>query len=72
MGQVIQAGAKMNAARQAAVRSGLPVTVPPLTAGTAGAICIERSRRVTAGESRTVNLTISHSQKDHSSEIVLK
>ena len=31
MGQVIQAGAKMNPARQAAVRGGLPVTVPALT-----------------------------------------
>ena len=31
MGHVIQAGAKMNPARQAAVRGGLPVTVPALT-----------------------------------------
>ena len=31
MGQIIQAGAKMNPARLAAVRSGLPVTVPALT-----------------------------------------
>ena len=31
MGQVIQAGAKINPARQAAVRGGLPVTVPALT-----------------------------------------
>src|ERR1044072_7065093 len=30
MGEVIQAGAKMNPARQAAVRGGLPVTVPAL------------------------------------------
>ena len=28
MGHVVQAGAKMNPARQAAVRAGLPVTVP--------------------------------------------
>ncbi|MGH6937813.1 thiolase family protein [Hypericibacter sp.] len=31
MGQVIQAGAKMNPARQAAIHAGLPVTVPALT-----------------------------------------
>jgi acetyl-CoA C-acetyltransferase len=31
MGNVIQAGVKMNPARQAAVRSGLPVSVPALT-----------------------------------------
>ncbi len=31
MGQVIQAGAKMNPARQAAIHAGLPVTVPAMT-----------------------------------------
>lgn len=31
MGQVIQAGAKMNPARQAAIGGGLPVTVPAMT-----------------------------------------
>src|SRR5271155_1726262 len=31
MGNVVQAGAKMNPARQAAVQAGLPVTVPALT-----------------------------------------
>ncbi|HTZ76626.1 MAG TPA: acetyl-CoA C-acyltransferase [Stellaceae bacterium] len=31
MGQVIQAGAKMNPARQAAIRGGLPVQVPAMT-----------------------------------------
>jgi len=31
MGNVVQAGTKMNAARQAAVHAGLPVTVPALT-----------------------------------------
>jgi acetyl-CoA C-acetyltransferase len=31
MGNVVQAGAKMNPARQAAVRAGLPVTVPAMT-----------------------------------------
>ena len=31
MGNVIQAGAKMNPARQAAVQAGLPVTVPAMT-----------------------------------------
>jgi acetyl-CoA C-acetyltransferase len=31
MGEVIQAGTKMNPARQAAVRAGLPVTVPAMT-----------------------------------------
>ena len=31
MGQVIQAGAKMNPARQAAVKAGVPVTVPAMT-----------------------------------------
>ena len=31
MGNVVQAGSKMNPARQAAVRAGLPVTVPALT-----------------------------------------
>jgi acetyl-CoA C-acetyltransferase len=31
MGNVIQAGAKMNPARQAAIRSGLPVNVPAMT-----------------------------------------
>ncbi len=31
MGQVIQAGAKMNPGRQAAIRAGLPVTVPAMT-----------------------------------------
>ena len=31
MGNVIQAGAKMNPARQAAVRAGLPVSVPAMT-----------------------------------------
>ena len=31
MGQVIQAGAKMNPARQATVHGGLPVTVPAFT-----------------------------------------
>ena len=31
MGNVIQAGTKMNPARQAAVRAGLPVTVPAMT-----------------------------------------
>src|SRR5229473_8180314 len=31
MGNVIQAGSKMNPARQAAVHAGLPVTVPAMT-----------------------------------------
>ena len=31
MGHVVQAGTKMNPARQAAVRAGLPVAVPALT-----------------------------------------
>jgi acetyl-CoA C-acetyltransferase len=31
MGNVVQAGAKMNPARQAAVKAGLPVTVPAMT-----------------------------------------
>src|SRR5580692_12133112 len=31
MGNVVQAGAKMNPARQAAIRGGLPVTVPAMT-----------------------------------------
>jgi acetyl-CoA C-acetyltransferase len=31
MGQVVQAGAKMNPARQAAIRAGVPVTVPAMT-----------------------------------------
>src|ERR1700738_913623 len=31
MGSVVQAGTKMNPARQAAVHGGLPVTVPALT-----------------------------------------
>jgi acetyl-CoA C-acetyltransferase len=31
MGQVVQAGAKMNPARQATIRAGLPVTVPAMT-----------------------------------------
>jgi acetyl-CoA C-acetyltransferase len=31
MGNVVQAGTKMNPARQAAVHAGLPVTVPALT-----------------------------------------
>src|SRR6202035_1713566 len=31
MGNVVQAGAKMNPARQAAVQAGLPVTTPAMT-----------------------------------------
>src|SRR6202522_3249063 len=31
MGNVVQAGAKMNPARQAAIKGGLPVTVPAMT-----------------------------------------
>src|SRR5262249_20402245 len=31
MGNAVQAGAKMNPARQAAVHAGLPVTIPALT-----------------------------------------
>src|SRR5262252_1461880 len=31
MGNVVQAGAKMNPARQAAIGAGLPVTVPAMT-----------------------------------------
>ena len=31
MGNVVQAGAKMNPARQAAVHAGLPVTTPAMT-----------------------------------------
>src|SRR5262245_63763405 len=31
MGNVVQAGTKMNPARQAAVHAGLPVTIPALT-----------------------------------------
>src|ERR1700730_9878995 len=31
MGNVIQAGVKMNPSRQAAIRAGLPVTVPAMT-----------------------------------------
>jgi acetyl-CoA C-acetyltransferase len=31
MGHVVQAGAKMNPARQAAIRAGLPVSVPAMT-----------------------------------------
>ena len=31
MGNVIQAGVKMNPSRQAAIHSGLPVTVPAMT-----------------------------------------
>src|SRR3989337_3932991 len=31
LGQVVQAGAKMNPARQAAIKAGIPVTVPAMT-----------------------------------------
>ena len=31
MGNVVQAGAKMNPARQAAIHAGLPVSVPAMT-----------------------------------------
>ena len=31
LGQVVQAGAKMNPARQAAIKAGIPVTVPAVT-----------------------------------------
>ena len=49
MGNVIQAGTKMNPARQAAVQAGLPVTVPAMTVNRSVAqgrrrLCPQRKR----------------------------
>ena len=53
MGNVIQAGTKMNPARQAAVQAGLPVTVPAMTVNRSVAqgrrrLCPQRKRSCSA------------------------
>src|SRR3954453_21139173 len=54
MGQVIQAGAKMNPARQAAIGGGLPVTVPAMTVnrvcGSGAQAIVTAAQEITAGQ----------------------
>ena len=45
MGNVIQAGSKMNPARQAAINAGLPVSVPAMTVNRVAARAHRRSYR---------------------------
>ena len=56
MGQVIQAGAKMNPARQAAIGAGLPVEVPAMTVnrvcGSGAQAIVSAAREVAGGEVR--------------------
>lgn len=58
LGQVIQAGAKMNPARQAAIGGGLPVSVPALTVnrvcGSGAQAIASAALEVTAGHARAV------------------
>jgi acetyl-CoA C-acetyltransferase len=53
MGNVIQAGAKMNPGRQAAVRAGLPVSVPAMTVnrvcGSGAQAIVSAAHEITAG-----------------------
>src|SRR5271169_4680665 len=53
MGNVIQAGAKMNPSRQAAVRAGLPVSVPAMTVnrvcGSGAQAIVSAAHEITAG-----------------------
>jgi acetyl-CoA C-acetyltransferase len=55
MGNVIQAGAKMNPGRQAAVRAGLPVSVPAMTVnrvcGSGAQAIVSAAHEITAGAS---------------------
>src|SRR5215472_10662691 len=46
MGNVVQAGAKMNPARQAAVHAGLPVTIPALTVNR---VCVSGAQEISLG-----------------------
>ncbi|MFM2279250.1 MAG: fadA3, partial [Pseudomonadota bacterium] len=58
MGQVIQAGAKMNPARQAAIGGGLPVSVPALTVnrvcGSGAQAIASAALEITAGYAKAV------------------
>src|SRR5882762_3441110 len=53
MGNVIQAGSKMNPSRQAAIRAGLPVSVPALTVnrvcGSGAQAIVSAANEITAG-----------------------
>jgi acetyl-CoA C-acetyltransferase len=54
MGNVVQAGTKMNPARQAAVRAGLPVTIPALTVnrvcGSGAQAIVSAAQDITLGD----------------------
>jgi acetyl-CoA C-acetyltransferase len=54
MGNVIQAGNKMNPARQAAIKGGLPVTVPAMTVnrvcGSGAQAVVSTAQQIAAGE----------------------
>ena len=54
MGNVVQAGAKMNPARQAAIHAGLPVTVPAMTVnrvcGSGAQAIVSAAREILLGE----------------------
>ena len=54
MGNVIQAGTKMNPARQAAVNAGLPVTVPAMTVnrvcGSGAQAIVSAAQEILSGE----------------------
>src|ERR1700738_2975338 len=53
MGNVVQAGAKMNPARQAAIHAGLPVSVPAMTVnrvcGSGGQAIVSASHEIMSG-----------------------
>ena len=57
MGNVIQAGAKMNPARQAAIHAGLPVSVPAMTVnrvcGSGAQAIVSASHEITSGAVET-------------------
>src|SRR5262249_58178937 len=56
MGNVVQAGVKMNPARQAAIRSGLPVAVPAMTVnrvcGSGAQAIVSAAHEILAGAAR--------------------
>ena len=57
MGNVIQAGAKMNPARQAAIHAGLPVSVPAMTVnrvcGSGAQAIVSASHEIMSARSRS-------------------
>src|SRR5262245_62673063 len=69
MGNVIQAGNKMNPARQAAIGGGVPVSVPALTlnrvCGSGAQAIVTAAQQITSGE---INAAIAGGMENRSEE----